>query len=267
MRNTDFPLAYLKNSETQIINYARYGRILKVNKWLVIFQVLISFSITLFLVLNIETLSHIFISYTARIMENATIKNIEISPSVKIFYIGYEGRYPESYESALYISALIVGILTLRRIKLIPEPIIIYLRFFMFTLLFSCLFFYFIPEEFPYDSNEFSTMYVLSQFIIMSLIPILLGISLAVFNVSTIIFLANLVIIGVVLIYSFFFGLVRYISFLLILHKLSYIWMANLFLFFGPLLDTVYIVGIYSLYISLISRITKVHTRYWRWLY
>ncbi|MFN3698695.1 MAG: hypothetical protein ACK4SU_00685, partial [Dictyoglomus sp.] len=79
--------------------------------------------------------------------------------------------------------------------------------------------------------------------------------------------LTNFLVTVFTLIYSFFFGVLRYSIFLYILKNFSFLWMANLFFNFGPLLDMIYITGIYGFYISILSKFTRKNIKVWRWVY
>jgi hypothetical protein len=71
-------------------------------------------------------------------------------------------------------------------------------------------------------------------------------------------------VIAAVLVYSAVFGFIRYVLFLYLLHKFSYVFMATMFIAFDPPLDTVYIVGIYSLYASIISKRLQADRLMWK---
>jgi len=267
MKSMGLGVGYSRSFERRVIHYARHGRILNVNKLLVFFQIVICFIISLVFILNIESISHVFVSHAIYLIKDVSVENKEITNSIRVFYIKYDGRFPSIYEVIIYIFSSVVGIFLAKRIKFISQHIIIYIQFLFFILLCSSMFFYFIPYKFPYDSTTFSVLYILTQVLIFSFIPAVLGLSLALFNVSLTLFLTNFIVIGIALIYSFVFGVVRYVVMLFILNKFSYIWMANLFFNLGPLLDMIYISGVYSIYISIISDRYRKFTVYWRWIY
>jgi hypothetical protein len=80
-------------------------------------------------------------------------------------------------------------------------------------------------------------------------------------------FLPKLMLILFALLYSFLFGTLRYVIFLFIIHEFSSIYMALLFFAFGPLIDFVYIVGIYSFYSSRLAESLKSSEAVWKWSY
>jgi hypothetical protein len=95
-------------------------------------------------------------------------------------------------------------------------------------------------------------------------VPVIM--ELAILPIPSSIFSKGIIIFLTVL-YSILFGIVRYIVFLFVIAKFSYIFMPVLYFSFGPLVDFVYIVGIYSLYVSKVAeRITK-DFRIWKWVF
>ena len=69
------------------------------------------------------------------------------------------------------------------------------------------------------------------------------------------------------LVYSLVFGTVRYVVFLFIIGKISLLYMAILFFVLGPLVDFVYIVGIYSVYAARLAKKIKGNFTLWKWSY
>ncbi len=255
------------NSEKKIIHYARFGKILNVKKPLVYIQLLFSVVISLILLLNLKEVSHLISYFSIYFLNDARILEETVASFFKLNYIGYSGRFPSLYESVIYIFISLIFILYIPKVNLLSAPIKIYVQFFFLVLLCSSLFFYLVPYKFPYSSNNFSLLYMTIQVGILSFIPVVLGFALSLLNVSTAIFFLNILITFITLIYSFVFGVVRYIAMLYLLDKLSYIWMANFFFNLGPLLDMIYISSIYSFYLSILSEKYATKIAYWRWVY
>jgi hypothetical protein len=95
-------------------------------------------------------------------------------------------------------------------------------------------------------------------------IPLILGMAFLPLPASI---FPKLLLIAFALIYSVIFGTLRYIIFLFIISKFSVIYMALLFFAFGPLIDFVYIVGIYCFYTSKLAKNLKGSETVWKWLY
>jgi hypothetical protein len=69
------------------------------------------------------------------------------------------------------------------------------------------------------------------------------------------------------LLYGVIFGVVRYVLFVEILARFSYIFMAVLFFCFGPFIDFIVVVGVYAFYVSLISKKINQDLKVWNWSY
>lgn len=96
------------------------------------------------------------------------------------------------------------------------------------------------------------------------LIALVIPLALAPFPTNT---LMKVGVISAILVYSVVFGCFRYIVFFYILTKYSYLFMPVLFFAFGPLIDFIYIVGLYSFFISLLAVKMKGSLTKWRWSY
>jgi len=148
--------------------------------------------------------------------------------------------------------------------KHIFKPIFLYLIYILLINVISSIFFVLIPFQFPYDITIFSDLYMKTEVAIWFFIPLILA--MALISVPSNILSKFLVSIATI-IYSIMFAVVRYILFLYILQKFSFVFMSTLFFALGPLVDFIYIVGIYSYYLSLISEKNKNSVGEGQWLY
>lgn len=162
----------------------------------------------------------------------------------------------------IIVIALIYFILTKTKDRF--KPIGYYLGVGLFIHLCSCIFFLFFSEYFPYDINEYSSLYIKQQtgiyfsfFIITSLIMA---------DMVTKIFHKYMTMIFI-MIYCFVFGFVRYVVFLLILHYFSSLYMAEIFFMLGIFFDFTYLVNFYSIYMSYVSKhiANRQTTNFWKW--
>jgi hypothetical protein len=144
------------------------------------------------------------------------------------------------------------------------KNIAIFVVFLAVINLVSALFFTLSPVEFPYTATDFSELYVKTEISMWLFIPLILGMALLPLPASI---FPKILLIVFALIYSVIFGTLRYIIFLFVISKFSVIYMALLFFAFGPLIDFVYIVGIYCFYTSKLSKKLKGSENIWKWLY
>jgi len=174
---------------------------------------------------------------------------------------------PGSYPSVM--TCLINFIVCIAMIFLLPKTKIgrnfaIIAVFWAVINLTSVLFFSITPFEFPYTVEDYSDLYVKSEVSMWLFIPFILGIAFLPLPSS---FVPKIFLIILTIIYSVIFGTLRYIVFLFIVSKFSVLYMAILFFAFGPLIDFVYVVGIYSFYTYFLATQLKGDDSIWKWLY
>ncbi|MHA2620934.1 MAG: hypothetical protein V2G50_04300 [bacterium JZ-2024 1] len=255
------------SSEKKIIYYARFGRILSTKRPLVYLQNFVCLLISVVLLLNVHSVTYAMSFLASILLRGSEIRTEFVAGLFSVDFIEYPGRFPSVYETTIYLWGAILALLVLERLNFLPAPWKVFGGWFLLILLTSSLFFYFVPHMFPYSSGSFSLLYVLIEVGILSFIPIVLGISLSPLNVSYRVLSGNILLVFFTLGYAFTLGVVRYVAMLYILKTLSYIWMANLFFNLGPLLDMIYVSGIYSIYLSILSEKYSRGVTSWRWTY
>ncbi len=170
-----------------------------------------------------------------------------------------------SRQTALYtfIAALLV-LLIVPKLYRLPKSLVVYLVFLGLLSGVSAGFFLLWPHRFPYDVADFSLLYMGTQLGMWLLIPAVLAAVLAPLPAS---FLEKGGVIFLTVGYSILFGAVRYATFLYLLQKISVLHMAAMFFAFGPLIDFVYVVAIYSIYVNLLAVRLQRTPEVWRWLF
>ncbi len=170
-----------------------------------------------------------------------------------------------SYPTPLYCVGLslvsIIGVVVLMSMRGIARSVSVYVSFVLLITLISSLFFLFTPERFPYNIEGFSDLYIKTELGIWCTIPLILSMSLLMLPSSL---AERMGIIALALLYSLIFGLARYVIFLYIIGHYSYVYMAPMFIAFDPPLDTIYIVGIYSIYMSIVSKRYRKDSDIWQ---
>jgi hypothetical protein len=171
------------------------------------------------------------------------------------------GSYPTPTYCVGLALASILGMVTLMNIHRIPRSVSVYASFVLLITLVSALYFLFIPERFPYTIEKFSDLYIKTELGVWCSIPLILAMSLLILPSSL---PERMTVIALTLLYSLVFGLVRYIIFLYILGHYSYVYMASMFIAFDPPLDTIYVVGMYSFYMSFMSKHYRKDSDIWQ---
>lgn len=180
-----------------------------------------------------------------------------------ISFLYLSGGHPTFYFSLANAIVCLLLLLILLNMKS-SLPSVIFLIIIASIHLISSLFFVFVPDRFPYEVVDYSRLYMLQEISIWFFTPLIMGFGIMPLP-STL--AAKIVTIAITYIYSLLFGFIRYTVFLYILAKASLIYMALLFFAFGPLIDFVYIVGIYSFHVARLAHRIKDDYRLWKWQY
>lgn len=171
--------------------------------------------------------------------------------------------HPSSLFSAANAGVSLILLVLLPRIKR-AKHVFLFLVVVSFINLVSSLYFTFFPYRFPYEAVDYSGLYIKQQIGIWFFVPLIMGLAvLPLPSTRT----AKIVTLLSAFFYSLLFGTVRYAVFLFILTKASLLYMAILFFILGPLVDFVYIVGIYSLHVTRLAKKMKGDFAFWKWLY
>jgi len=181
-----------------------------------------------------------------------------------LYLLSLPGSFPTlefSFGAAL-VSFLVL--LLLPNLGFIPRAIGVYLALVAFINLASAIFFVYVPDLFPYSTLTFSILYHKTNVSMLFMVPPIVAVSIlplptGIWNKIGLIFL--------ILLFNIFLNFLRYAAFLYILSKFSFIFMAVLFLSFGPLLDFIYAVVMYSIFITGVSKKIKKDMQLWKWSY
>jgi hypothetical protein len=264
-----YPQDYSRISEVEksVIYYARFGRVLKFNKYLFLLQLtLLVFVFEFLVVFFIEDYFKVLSNITKRVLEDSYAGSYKFL-NFTLEYSISQGRLPTLQESFTYLILSLLSLLLLtRKSNPLPKYVSAWLMYIAFVYFVSSFYFLLFLEKFPYTERDFAILYILQQTGVFIFIPFVLGLSLSIFTFSLLNLLFNAFTILLTLIYSSVFGGVRYILFVYMLKKLSYIHMPAMFFIFGPLLDFIYIVSFYSLCLYMTLRLLqKRREAFYQW--
>jgi hypothetical protein len=178
-----------------------------------------------------------------------------------IFYIQVPEKFPSylfSLGNALVTIAFLMILPNIKRFK----PFLIFSVILCMIHVVSSLYFLLFPALFPYTGGDYSQLYMLQEVGIWFFMPIIMGLAILPMPAHI---LFKAFIMSAIYGYSLVFGLVRYIVFLMIISKISMIYMAILFFALGPLVDFIYAVGIYTLFVNKIAKKLAEDFSIWRW--
>jgi hypothetical protein len=251
------------------ITYARTYRYLAQSKWRVLFSIIVAALplsvVTFFCYPQITAMithiaQYILQGYYAPGELLANHSNL-IDWVGEITYVGIQGRYPTvlfNWFNLLFTLIALVLLTTVVKVR----PWSIFATVMLFVHLFSSLFFVFVPWLFPYTASEYSSLYLKQQMLMLFFTPFIMGSSVAILPCNIFLVLGS-----VISCYAYFlvFSVIRYVIFLYILSKVSILYMASLFFTFGPFIDFLYIVAIYSLVVNKVGNGLERAEAVWKW--
>lgn len=179
----------------------------------------------------------------------------------RISFIDIPGKNPSSLTTMINLIISVGLVILLPHLKR-RKNIAIFFTFMAAINLSSAVFFTISPSEFPYTLTQFSELYIKTQINMWLFLPFVLGTALLLMPDP---FLPKPALVLLTLIYSIVFGFLRYILFLFIVSRFSVIYIPILFFATGPLIDFVYLVGIYSYYNSRVANNLRKNRMVWKW--
>ncbi len=179
------------------------------------------------------------------------------------FLLDLPSKYPSLVFSVINALVSLFFLVFLPTVKS-SKHIFIFLIVVAFINFVSSLFFTFVPYRFPYETVDYSELYIKQQISIWFFVPIIMGLAVLPLPSSL---ASKCITMLVTFCYSLIFGTLRYAVFLFILTKASLLYMAVLFFVLGPLVDFVYIVGIYSVHVTRLAKKMKGDFASWKWSY
>lgn len=182
----------------------------------------------------------------------------------EVFFVILPNKLPSLRLIILNIIVVLLLLIVCYNVKDRAKPLAIYFTIGILTHLIACIFFLVMPESFPYTITQYSDLYMKQQVgIWLSFLVIASLVSGGISNSGISKFYMLFSVMG----YSFIFGFLRYVVYLVVLLKASTLYMAMMFFTFGPFFDFLYLVCIYSLYMKFMTE--KLHGKKgaveWKW--
>lgn len=181
-----------------------------------------------------------------------------------VYYLDFLTELP-GYDVILtnILVTLVLGtVLSLGRLR--GKPLSVYLQITLFIHMVTCVFFLLGRDIFPYDVEDYSQLYVQQQVGIWITFLVLIGLVEGILGRGAVLY--RVLIMMVILLYSFVFGTVRYGIFLWILQRYSVLYMPIMFFALGPFFDFLYFVMIYTISANfMIKRNDNKFRNDWAW--
>jgi len=186
-----------------------------------------------------------------------------------VYFIDIPSKTPSFHEVVINLAATLL-LLSMcffsTKIRKGGTPLSIYFAITLLIHLIACIYFMFAKEFYPYSATQYSELYMKQQVSIWLAFIVLAGLIIGVFGYASL--TGKIAAFLGIMVYSFIFGCIRYLVFMLIISTVSIIYMATLFFTLGPLFDFIYLVCFYGIYInSQIKRFDRGEGRLkWHWL-
>lgn len=176
-------------------------------------------------------------------------------------FLSLPGTFPSPFLCQVNAAVCLAALFVLNKIER-AKPIIVFLIMVALIQLLSAGFILAFPQHFPYDATEYSRLYIIQQISLFFFIPLVAGV--AILPLPSPIGL-KFIIVWTTVVYSLIFGTLRYIVFLYFLSTFSVLYMAVIFFMMGPLVDFIYISGIYSVFAAYVAKKMKGDAEIWKW--
>ncbi|WP_456392945.1 hypothetical protein [Persephonella sp.] len=172
------------------------------------------------------------------------------------------GKYPsELFSTVVLIVSILSGFMFLKINRL--KNVFLFLAFVSFMVGVSSLYFMFFIEEFPYSLETFLQIYIDVVFIAWISTALILLLSISPFPTSL---FQKILFFTLFLLVSVGVGIVRYMFVVVVLKEFTYIFAPILFFVFGPLIDLIYMVFIFGVFVSLVTYKKSKDIRVWKWV-
>jgi hypothetical protein len=172
---------------------------------------------------------------------------------VPLFPLVFESIRPLSYQALLlWLGGCVAAIVLLTRRRWLLMPVRYLVVYNLLLLAASAYYLLFFGQP-GYDAGDFSKLYLRTVVTIWLVTPAFMGVLSLTLPFSP---LEQVGLVVLSLVYDIVFSAVRYALFVWLLVHLGAVVMANLYLFLGPLLDVIYLVGIFAAFVIRLRRRT-----------
>lgn len=212
--------------------------------------------VTLVMLFSYPRLTKIITEWSGHILSN--VLGVEITAASKPFFphfnwvafLELEGHAPSRTHVIFALIITVILLIIIGQVQGRSRPVLIYTCMGLYVLLFSCVFFLFWPDRFPYVITQYSEMYMLQFASLCVVLPTLFGIALSLLKSQFLLRLVALIAECAVL---FLLNAVRYVVYIYFLYKCSFLYMATIYFTFGVLFDFIQMVFLFSFVTKRIS--------------
>ncbi len=241
-----------------VIYYSRDYRHLDVSAfWYIIQFVFILIPVVWLYLRSYSRISYFVADFSADMIHKITGNTTSILDTgyFKYFggvsYVDMAGKHPSFTLSffSLLISLFLIIVFSLQQNN--RKPLMIFITIGLYIHACSSAYFLVFGYKFPYNIDSYSVLYMKQQIVVWLMIMIVYWISTSLITKMVVYRLLSFIALIITL---FIFGIVRYILYMIILAKCSYLFMASLYFTFGVLFDFMVMVGVFAIFIRQASR-------------
>src|SRR5215510_8925514 len=216
-----------------------------------------SVALSLLLVLGVEAALIRYLAEVARLFGQATFELARFTRTpvwlstdhflgVPLFPLVFGTIPPLNYRVVLlWLAGSVAAMIVVASLRRMAAPLR-YLIIYNLVLVAGSAFYLLFTGHIGYDAEEFSRLYLRTVVTIWLVTPLFMGLLSLTLPFSP---LERVGLVGLTLVYDMIFSAVRYAVFVWLLKNLGTVVMANLYLFLGPLLDVIYFVGIFGVFV------------------
>lgn len=262
----------VNNNNKKLINYSRDYRHLNRHFVGYLFQVVIFLGgLIVGYLFSYNKLSYYIADFTANILGKVTgisagIREVEFFPKFGgVYCVTMEGKSPSFSLSIISMIITLILIVICSQIKTDKKPVMIFITIGLYIHLISSAFFVFFgAEKFPYNLDDYSNLYMKQQIIVWLMIIVVYWLSTSLITNVVGLRIVSFLIVAVL---SALFGIARYLVYLFIIVKCTYIFMAELYFIFGILMDIMIMIGVYSIFMKKVSARfrDRMEVKLWKW--
>lgn len=215
-------------------------------------------------------ISYVMAEFARKYLEKFTGQNVYIFETDylphfgSVYCVTTKGRMPDFTMSLIVLVISLIGILILSSTKIHMKPLAIFMNIGMYISAISATYFLFFPDKFPYTVSNYSELYMKQQIILWLMVIVIYIVSISLIKGLYIFkFITFVALVGLMGVY----GMIRYVLYLTIVVKGSYLFMATLYFTFGVLFDFMVMVAMYSIFMCKASKAyrTRQGDKLWKW--
>lgn len=250
---------------TRNIKPHRSYRTLPMKRTGLISAILLTFFVELGIILALPFLIHSMTPLAAHVLNAAGFKTglgYDTFLGIRTSPLTFSMPTHSFWELFWWIAACGIGIVVVSALRFMAAPLRYFINLNLLIIASEATYLYFMGHL-GYDSNEFSVLMLRTAMLTWLVIPIFVAVLSILFPFNP---LEQLLLLLLSIAYNVVITSVRYAVFIAVLSRTGPILMADLYLLYGPLLDIVPLIAIYSMFLVGVAKRLERSSEEWAWL-